>query len=96
MVTLPVDADACKEALDGGQVGVVTFASPSAMEALRSEIGPDLFNRLARAVPAAAMGPTTAGALRKAGWRKVSVAEEPTLEALVDAAGQAARASTRD
>ncbi len=68
----------------------MTFASPSAMEALRAGIGEELFSRLAGGIPAAAMGPTTAGALAEAGWRKVSVADTPTLEGLADAAGLAA------
>lgn len=91
MVTLPVDGDACRSSLEGGEVDVVTFASPSAMAALRSGIGQELFDRMAKVVPAAAMGPTTAGALEEGGWVRVSVAETPTLAGLADAAEGAVR-----
>lgn len=86
MVTLPVDAAACEDSVDREEVQAVTFASPSAMEGLRAGIGESLFERLARETPAAAMGPTTAAALEKAGWHRVVVAETPTLEGLADAA----------
>jgi uroporphyrinogen III methyltransferase/synthase len=89
LVTLPVDGDACLAELDGGRVQVVTFASPSAMKALREEIGQDLFQRLARDTPAASMGPTTSAALSEAGWEAVAEAAEPTLEALVEAVTEA-------
>jgi uroporphyrinogen-III synthase len=86
LVTLPLDSALCQRSLDRGEVQMVTFASPSAMEALREGLGEDLFARLATGVPAAAMGATTAGALRGAGWRTIEVAEEPTLEGLAAAA----------
>ncbi|MGW8266859.1 MAG: uroporphyrinogen-III synthase, partial [Longimicrobiales bacterium] len=82
MTTLPLDGKACAAAVDRGEVGVVTFASPSAMEGLRAGVGEALFERLASGTPAAAMGTTTATALRAAGWERVVVAEEATLEAL--------------
>jgi uroporphyrinogen-III synthase len=89
MVYLPLDPSACRAALDKGEVDAVTFASPSAMEGLRRALGSNLFNELARSLPAAAIGPTTAAALRDVGWREVVVGKSPTLEALVDAAAQA-------
>jgi uroporphyrinogen-III synthase len=89
MVTLPVDPAACRDSVERGQVHVVTFASPSALNAFRAQIGEDLFDRLRKELPAATMGPTTAAALREAGWSKVAVAETPTLEALVVAAEKA-------
>ena len=67
MVTLPLDGAACRSAVEAGEVQVVTFASPSAMEAFRAGVGEDLFETLALSTPAAVMGPTTAGALREAG-----------------------------
>jgi uroporphyrinogen-III synthase len=93
MVTLPLDAEACGRAVEEGEVQVVTFASPSAMNGLREGLGEALFGRLADSVPAAAMGDTTAGALRRAGWRRVVVADEPTLQALARAALAAAAPS---
>jgi uroporphyrinogen III methyltransferase / synthase len=70
---------------------VVTFGSPSAMKALKKGVGEELFARLAQTVPAAAMGPTTAGALREAGWLRITSAEIPTLEALAEAAARAVK-----
>jgi len=77
MVTLPLDGIACRAAVDAGELRVLTFASASAM-------------KVARGPPAAVMGPTTASALREAGWVNVAVAGEPTLEGLADAAEEAA------
>ena len=89
LVTLPVDPGACEAALEGGEVQVVAFASPSAMNGLKEGIGEGLFARLAMTVPAAAMGPTTAGALREVGWQRVVVAAAPTLGSLAEAAVRA-------
>jgi uroporphyrinogen-III synthase len=91
MVTLPLDAGACREALEADQVQVVTFASPSAMVALKEGIGEEMFRGMAREIPAAAMGPTTGGALREAGWRRVVLADSATLDGLATAAVEAAR-----
>jgi len=90
MVTLSLDGAACRSAMEAGEVQVVTFASPSAMEGLRKGIGEDLFMELARDTPAAAMGPTTAAALKEEGWLRLAVAEQPTLEGLADAVDEAA------
>ena len=89
MIHLPLDAEACIASLEMGEVQVVTFASPSAMEGLRAGLGEEIFHRLAHSLPAAAIGPTTAQALRKAGWSRISVAEEHTMDGLVDAAQEA-------
>ena len=89
MVMLPLDADGCGAAVDRGEVQVVTFASPSAMEGLKAGLGQELFLRLAEDTPAAAMGTTTAGALKEAGWQRIQVATEATLEGLAEAALQA-------
>jgi uroporphyrinogen-III synthase len=89
LVTLPVDPVACEAALEGGEVDVVAFASPSAMKGLKEGIGEELFGRLARTLPAAVMGPTTAGALRDEGWIRVFGAAVPTLEGLAEAAARA-------
>jgi uroporphyrinogen-III synthase len=89
LVTLPVDPLACEAALEEGEVQVVAFASPSAMNGLREGIGEGLFARMAKTLPAAAMGPTTAGALGEVGWQRVVVAVAPTLEGLAEAAARA-------
>jgi uroporphyrinogen-III synthase len=93
MVVLPLDAKACAAAVDGGEVGVVTFASPSALEGMRVGVGEALFRRLASEVPGAVMGETTAGALRGAGWKRVRVATEATLAGLAEVALAALRRS---
>ena len=85
-VKLPLDVEGCRNVMESGEVQSVTFASPSAMEGLREGLGVELFDRLAREVPAAAMGPTTAGALEEVGWGRFVVAREPTLEGLGAAA----------
>ncbi len=89
-VNPPLDFPACEKAVNAGEVTVVTFTSPSAMEGLREGLGDSLFTRLARSVPAAAIGSTTAGALAEAGWERIQVAEESTLEGLAEAAMKAA------
>lgn len=94
LVTLPLNSAACRNSLDRGEVQAITFASPSAMEGLREGLGEDLFARLAVEVPAAAMGATTAGALEGAGWKRVEIAEEPTLEGLAAAAVRRAQGKT--
>ncbi|WP_019586632.1 uroporphyrinogen-III C-methyltransferase [Deinococcus apachensis] len=73
--------------LDGGALArlraadVVTLASGSAARHLAALAGTDL--------TVAAMGPQTADAAREAGFSRVTVAREATLEALADAAAQA-------
>jgi len=89
MISLAPDPEACRTVLDSGELHAVTFASPSAVEGLRAALGEPLFSRLAREVPAAAMGPTTAETLREAGWSQVEVAGTPNMEGLVEAAENA-------
>lgn len=93
MVTLPLDGVACERAVDEGEVQVITFASPSAMEGLRESLGQEVFRRLAEDIPAAAMGPTTGAALSEAGWGKVVLAAAPTVDGLAHAALMAASES---
>jgi uroporphyrinogen-III synthase len=89
MITLPLDGASCRSSFDAGEVAVITFASPSAMEAFRKGVGEEFFGELARSIPAAVMGPTTAQAVREAGWGSLEVAREPTLEGLVAAVEEA-------
>lgn len=90
MVILPVDGGACWDAVDRGEVQVVTFASPSALHGLREGLGEELYGRISREVPAAAMGPTTSEALERAGWGRIATARTPTLEGLARVAVDAA------
>jgi len=89
LISLPLEASSCRASMDAGDLQVILFASPSALRGLKKNLGEALFLRLVEETPAAVMGPTTAEALHRVGWRAVSVADEPTFEALVDAAERA-------
>jgi uroporphyrinogen-III synthase len=91
LVALPLEPDRCRAELDRGEVQVITFASPSALEGLRKGVGAALFERFSKEIPAAAIGPTTHTAVREAGWRYVAVAERTDLAGLARAAVEAAR-----
>lgn len=82
--TLPaaLDADACRATLRADAVRVISFASPSAVENLRAALGPALFDELAGRVVLAAIGPTTAAAVRAAGGTQVIEATDHSLEGL--------------
>jgi len=81
--TAPVGG-ACLESLRRllreGRVDLVTFASPSAVEAYDDALGDE-----GRGVPAAAIGPVTASAAERLGFRVAVVAERHTSEGLVEA-----------
>jgi uroporphyrinogen III methyltransferase/synthase len=64
----------------------VVFASPSAVDAFLIAVGP-----LARHIPAATIGPTTADGARAAGLSVLAVAEPSTVEGLVEALARAWR-----
>lgn len=65
-------------------VDAVTFASPSAVEALGLALKGDLATVLG-GTPVVAIGPTTAEPLRKSGVTPVLVARTPGISAMVDA-----------
>jgi uroporphyrinogen-III synthase len=74
--------------IERGAVDVVSFASPSAFLALGERLGTDTLRRLAGTARLAVIGPTTAAAIRRAGF-------EVTIEAEVStAAGLAAAIAT--
>lgn len=83
--TLPADLDAaaCLAELPG--LAAITFASPSAVDGLAGALGAVGLARLAAAVPAVALGATTAGALTAAGFPSPAIAPSTTLEGLADA-----------
>ncbi len=60
------------------EVDVITLASPSAFKRLRELAGIELLHRLAARVAFAAIGPTTADAIRRAGLPVAIEAERPT------------------
>jgi uroporphyrinogen-III synthase/uroporphyrinogen III methyltransferase/synthase len=71
------------ELLSAGRVDAVTFASPSAVHGVMEGLGVDV-GRLA-GVLLAAIGPTTAEALREAGFTAEVVPDIHAAEALADA-----------
>lgn len=79
----PPDGARVRDDLERG-VDLVTFTSPSAIEALESALTSDWPGALARC-GVVAIGHTTADAARAAGLRSVAVARKPSLHALVDA-----------
>jgi uroporphyrinogen III methyltransferase / synthase len=81
-----------------GDVDVLTFASPSAFNNLCRFIDVRELAKLAARVPFAAIGPTTAGAIRKVGIPVDIQATQSSTEGLVDAIGsyfQGAAATVR-
>jgi uroporphyrinogen III methyltransferase/synthase len=74
--------------LERGEVDVVSFASPSAFLALGERLGAEALRRLASSARLAAIGPTTAAAIRRAGF-EVAIESEVS-----SAAGLAAAIAT--
>ncbi|MBP9145826.1 MAG: uroporphyrinogen-III synthase [Thermoanaerobaculia bacterium] len=88
----PVDAAtlaARLEAVARGEVDVVTFASPSAVDGLAGALGEPALGRLLDRSAVAVIGPTTAGALARRGRTADAVADPATLDGLVAAAALA-------
>lgn len=84
----PQSADTWQRDMQEGRIDALTFTSPSAVEALAdalTEALPEAVFASIRALPAAAQGPTTARAVRQAGWGTVRVADPTTFEGLVGA-----------
>ena len=73
------------ESVRGGTVDAIIFASPSAFHNLCGWIPESELAQLSRRVQFAAIGPTTAGALRKAGVQVEIAAPEATAAALAEA-----------
>jgi uroporphyrinogen III methyltransferase/synthase len=71
------------KALRSGSINAVALASPSAFEGLLALLGPDA--RSLGRVGLVCIGPTTASAVRDAGFTPAVVAEPHTLEGLVGA-----------
>lgn len=70
-------------------VRIVTFTSPSTVEGFLGGADPDQAARIARVLQAAAIGPTTAGALAARGWTPI-VATDASVEGLLEAVLSAA------
>jgi uroporphyrinogen III methyltransferase/synthase len=71
--------------IERGDVDVVSFASPSAFRALGERLGAERIRRLAVAARLAAIGPTTAAAIRRAGFQVAIEAEISTAAGLAAA-----------
>ncbi len=86
--TAPVDAAtiaARLRSVNRGEVDVVTFASPSAVDGLADALGDTALDQLLERSAVAVIGPTTAGALVRRGRPADAVAELATLDGLVGA-----------
>ena len=68
-----------------GEVDVIIFASPSAFHNLAGFLGASHLVKLAESVQFAAIGPTTARAMRESGVRVHIEAEEASAAGLADA-----------
>ena len=80
-----LDAAACMTAVQAGRVQAITFASPSALDALRRILGAERCDRLLGELAVAVIGPTTAAALRATGVCHPVVASPSTLDGLASA-----------
>ena len=76
-----LDIKECMSWVSRDAIGAVTFASPSAVIELERSLGRENFDRLLGAVPAVAIGPTTARELTDRG-RSPVLAEAATLQGL--------------
>ncbi|MGH9863915.1 MAG: uroporphyrinogen-III synthase [Candidatus Acidiferrales bacterium] len=77
------------------RVDCFIFASPSAFENFAKSVGPDDLRRFASASAFAAIGPTTASAIRAAGVRCAIESAEPNAKSLIEAIGKYFSASPR-
>ncbi len=71
--------------LELGNVDVITLASPSAFHALVELVGREMIERIARQTWIAAIGPTTAAAMRQFGLKAPIQATRATSSGLVNA-----------
>lgn len=71
--------------IEHGEVDALTFASPSAVSAMVERVGLDRLKRLVISAPIAAIGPTTAAAIRRRGLSVAIEAQVPTAAGLAAA-----------
>jgi uroporphyrinogen III methyltransferase/synthase len=82
----PVDqAAAALDRIRRGDVDVLSFASPSAFRNFAELIGADAMRVLSESAKFAAIGPTTARAIREDGWNVAIESSESTSDGLGDA-----------
>jgi uroporphyrinogen-III synthase len=82
------------ESIRKAEVDVVVFASPSAFENLRAIIAPAEVEELSKQVRFAAIGPTTAAAIRNGGAQVAIEANESSAAALAEAIAECYEKST--
>ena len=80
-ISTSLDVESCRTTIARGDIGAVSFASPSAVIELEHALGGGDFQRLLSTAPAVAIGPTTAHELTVRGLSPV-VAEPHTLHGL--------------
>jgi len=80
-----VTAESCRADLAGDPIDAITFASPSAVNGLRDLLDPASFTTLMHTAAIAAIGSTTAAAVRASGHEPDAVADPSTLEGLAQA-----------
>jgi uroporphyrinogen III methyltransferase/synthase len=73
---------AVMQAIREAEVDVISFFSPSAIENMRAELGEEVLSRLSAKAKMAAVGPTTAAALRGAGLSVSIQAPRATAESM--------------
>lgn len=73
------------DAVRAGDVDVVSFFSPSAVQNLRGELGAEIVSLLSARAALAAVGPVTAAALRQAGLPVTIQAAEATADSMATA-----------
>jgi uroporphyrinogen-III synthase len=79
-----LDVEDCRSWIASGEIGAVTFASPSAVDELEHALGKEDFQRLLSTTAAVAIGPTTARAITDRGHTP-ALAESATLQGLAQA-----------
>jgi uroporphyrinogen-III synthase len=80
-----LDLNECRDWIGRGEIGAVTFASPSAVVELERALGKEDFDKLLTTAAAVAIGPTTARVLTELGRTPV-MAESATLRGLANTA----------
>ena len=85
-VSAALDAAPCLAAASRGEIDVVTFASPSAVDGLAEALGEAQLAQLLAHTAVAAIGATTSGALAHRGRPADAIADRATLDGLVGAA----------
>lgn len=82
-----LDPEEVAETVETGRLDALTWTSPSAVDAFRGALGEDAWEHTVAGSLSAAIGPTTANALRDAGVppERIIIAEPSTLDGLTAA-----------